>query len=405
MNPEVQNALDLINNIFTANGNQEITGTNSNGVLQAILNALYSITGNNEDLSTADKTNLVAAINELYNTDAFSSLKIPLIDSVVANSIYNLPALQRGESRVVAIVNDKGVYQTEASFWLGGYTGGRAGHFTWLIALENSEGGSFFDVGNKYLIINQRKQTIVYRADHFEDLPAEGDPDVIYLVEDTGNTYVWSTDSHEYVQIGSAIEGELIDEETFEETGGGVVTPTSGVFYVDVLQEPNITYRWDGNQYVPINNSTIGVDYTNLSDNVIPKKSVGVNALENSKISDSTTGVAVDGSVRGKGFIGKSITANIASSYVIDFSDMAEHYILTMTDNTSISFSNMISSSQSVVITLTVTGSFSMTLPSFLKASPSNDSYLGTANNEIVINIKKGGISPLGYYTLTNISI
>lgn len=65
MNPAVLVALNLINEIFVANGNQEITGTNSNPVLKAILNSLYGITGDTEYLTTFDKTNLVSAINEV----------------------------------------------------------------------------------------------------------------------------------------------------------------------------------------------------------------------------------------------------------------------------------------------------------------------------------------------------
>lgn len=404
--PEIINE---INTKIIPNGTKAITANVMNPILLGMVEQINALTGALQDLNTDDISSLVNAINSLSNSNTFYSLKIPLIDSVEPNEIYNFPALQRGESRVIAIVNDKGVYQTESSFWLGGYSGGRAGHFTWIIALENTEGGDYFEAGHQFLVINQKAQTVVYRADHFEDLPPIGDPDYIYLVEDTGNTYIWSVDSNDYVQIGSAIEGELIDEHTFEDTDENIVTPNAGVIYIDITVDPNVIYRWDGIQYVPINNSTTGgggeVDYSNLSDNVLPKKSAGTNALEDSNASDTSTGIAIDGDVRGKGFVGKSVTANIAGSYAINFDDMAEHYILTMTDNTAISFSNMITDAQSAVITLTVTGSFSMTLPSFLKASPNNDSYLGTANNEIVINIKKGGLSPVGYYTLTNIAI
>lgn len=65
MNPQYLAALALIDEIFVANGNQEITGTNSNPVLRAILQSLYSITGNNLELETVAKDNLVDAINEV----------------------------------------------------------------------------------------------------------------------------------------------------------------------------------------------------------------------------------------------------------------------------------------------------------------------------------------------------
>lgn len=65
MNPQIQAALNLINQVFVANGAQEITATNSNPVLIAILQSLYGLTGNNLELDTTAKDNLVDAINEV----------------------------------------------------------------------------------------------------------------------------------------------------------------------------------------------------------------------------------------------------------------------------------------------------------------------------------------------------
>lgn len=79
MNPAVQNALNLINSIVIANGNQEITGTNLNAVLNAMLDSLYEITGNNEDLDTTYGADLVGAINEVFH----------LIDDIQSINIYS----------------------------------------------------------------------------------------------------------------------------------------------------------------------------------------------------------------------------------------------------------------------------------------------------------------------------
>lgn len=79
MNPAVQNAINLINSIVIANGNQEITGTNLNAVLNAILNSLYETTGNVLDLDTTFNANLVGAVNELFY----------MIGNIDAINIYN----------------------------------------------------------------------------------------------------------------------------------------------------------------------------------------------------------------------------------------------------------------------------------------------------------------------------
>lgn len=135
--------------------------------------------------------------------------------------------------------------------------------------------------------------------------------------------------------------------------------------------------------------------------NTVDKSSI-VNAINEVL---STGGSAPYGVVRGKGFIGRSVTANVSGSYTVDFDDMAEHYILYLNDNTAIVFDNMISQDETVAITLTVQGNHSILLPSFLVASSDNDVYDGDMNNEIVINIKRGGTFPEGYYTLKSYEI
>ena len=100
--------------------------------------------------------------------------------------------------------------------------------------------------------------------------------------------------------------------------------------------------------------------------------------------------------------IENNTTSNINGTYLIDLSVPIGHHILTMTGNTLIDFTNMISATQTLTISLTVFGNYSLSLPSWLKPKSANDSYNGSLRNELVILIKKGGVSPIGYYSLTN---
>lgn len=102
--------------------------------------------------------------------------------------------------------------------------------------------------------------------------------------------------------------------------------------------------------------------------------------------------------------IGKSITANVSGAYNIDLAAMVEHYNLTFIENSSIGFTNMIGTNQSVVKTLTLTGQKSWLLPSYLVALPNNDDYDGSVLNQVVINITRGGANPAGYYSLINMT-
>ena len=100
--------------------------------------------------------------------------------------------------------------------------------------------------------------------------------------------------------------------------------------------------------------------------------------------------------------IENNTTSNINGTYLIDLSVPIGHHILTMTGNTLIDFTNMISATQTLTISLTVFGNYSLSLPSWLKPKSANDSYNGSLRNELVILIKMGGVSPIGYYSLTN---
>lgn len=98
-----------------------------------------------------------------------------------------------------------------------------------------------------------------------------------------------------------------------------------------------------------------------------------------------------------------TVTASVITNYDIDVATQTEHWNLTMTGDTDFDFANMFASGNSKVITITLEGDYAFTLPSWLKPLETNDDYdtiSGTLVAEIVINIKNGGVSPSGYYSL-----
>lgn len=325
--------------------------------------------------------------------------------------VVDFPPSEGTDVWVVRIENDKGVPQPNEGIWLGGYSGVFVGHESMVFAKVQSPGGTFADVGENYTIINQRQQTVIEYYDHFTDFPNPGRTNVIYVEEDTMITYYWSPAINDYVANGSAIYGELIDSTTFEDELGNVVTPGLANIYIDIT-DGNKAYNWDGAQYVPINSTTSGgggeVDWSNLTDKKHLRYDSSLGKPVDSNIQDTAVGVEVAGRLDSSTTVEKSTTANAASSFVIDLSNPSGHYDLTLTDNTTISFSNMIGVNQSTVITLVVGGNYSLLFPSWLKPLPNNDVYNGSTSNDlnlITILIRNGGGSPQGMYSLTNVSI
>lgn len=337
------------------------------------------------------------------NLDVYEYLNIPYYIKVVRSNMINFPKIHRGGTFCILITSIANTEQPNATVYLGGASGIPVGHRTLVIAMQDSPGGSYADVGHHFIIINQKKQTVIVRLDHFSDLEYPGNQDYIYLIEDTGNTYIWSVDDNDYTQIGAAVEGELIDSTTFKDINENIVTPNGGNIYIDITINPNTTYRWDGQSYVPINSSSTGggdIDLSHLTNNVLTKK--GLNGLEDSKIMETSKGVVINDVAKGKSFIGKSTSAEVSGVYTIDCADLSEHYILTLIGISSLAFSNMIADSESAVITASITGQFPLTILSWLKPMPNNDTYDGSLINELVFNIKRGGANPIGYYSLTN---
>lgn len=98
-----------------------------------------------------------------------------------------------------------------------------------------------------------------------------------------------------------------------------------------------------------------------------------------------------------------TVTASVITDYDIDIATQTEHWNLTMTGDTDFEFINMFDSGYSKAITITLEGDYAFTLPSWLKPLATSDDYDtmgGSLAAEIVINIKNGGTTPSGYYSL-----
>lgn len=98
---------------------------------------------------------------------------------------------------------------------------------------------------------------------------------------------------------------------------------------------------------------------------------------------------------------GKSLSSTgVTGTYNCDLSSYTR-WILTLTGNTVLNFTNMILEDETITIGLTVSGNFTLTFPAWLKQDP--DSYIyegGSSVYRIVIEITRGGSSPIGWYII-----
>ncbi len=386
--PTLAQVIAKINSDITTNGNEEITGLVLNSVLLDIVAQINDLTGKLEDLNTDDVTSIVNAINSLkQELDNFIN------SQTGALSGFNDPnetAPIGFDGRVGTIylkMSTIGAETIPESYWI--YT-------------------SVSDVGWLNLTADDTFKMVV--VDHYTDLPAQGQTNRIYFVQDESNTYIWNVNifPNDYILVGGVVEGEYIDDTTFNDEFGNPVTPNTGNLYLDTITGKY--YRWDGNYFLPIDQDTGGggADYSNLTNNVLPKKDPSGNALVDSNIQDTAVGSEVSGRLDSNATVERRIEINASSSFTIDLDDPSGHYDLTLTDNTSISFSNMIGTNQSTVITLVVGGNYSLLFPSWLKPMPNNDDYYSNSASDvnlITILIRNGGGSPQGMYSLSNIDI
>lgn len=178
-------------------------------------------------------------------------------------------------------------------------------------------------------------------------------------------------------------------------SGLGGVPSTRSLTINGVTQDLSANRTWN-----------ISPDYSFLTDNRHIKK-VGL-ALTDSNIQDTSVGSEVLGRLDSTATVERRTQASANTTFTIDLSNPSGHFDLTLTGNTIISFSNMIDTNKSTVITLVISGNYSLMFPSWLKPMPYNDSYYSnsaSAVNLVTILIRNGGGSPQGMYSLTNVNI
>lgn len=97
---------------------------------------------------------------------------------------------------------------------------------------------------------------------------------------------------------------------------------------------------------------------------------------------------------------GKRVEATISGTYAIDL-NAGNHFSLTATTATTISFSNMILADETCALSMTVTGEL-LTMPAWLIRDVYSDIPDATKTREYNIIIKKGGVSPSGRFNVIN---
>lgn len=277
--------------------------------------------------------------------------KSPKVVVVAPHETFNFPKSFKDDVFIVEVYNDKGIPQTNGTFRLGGYLS--ASHQTILSAKKDSDGGNYGTAAHQFLIINQRKQTVIQYFDSFDDFPDPGDPNLLYVEEENDTTWFWSPGDNDYQSLGEVVRGELIDSTTFEDILGVPVMPSPEKTYIDVTVTPKVEYLWDGAQYVPIGSASSnqiifynsagppavvgqsgilyiqietgaafvwnggwvsiggGYDWTYLGNQKHLKYNSTTQRPENSNIEDTATGVSVDGGVTLSDFGGTPVNGQL----------------------------------------------------------------------------------------------
>lgn len=246
----IQDLKDLILGWIPDNVMRLISPQRARNAYYSIIEFFWDVTGDKSDLETTDKSTLVNAINELKQTTGFVISEIILSNG----QSFLFPEMNKGEAFVIRIFDEP-----NGTVWLGGYDGVAVGNDTLVICLSNSVGGSFSDVGNQFVIINQGADSEVIFVDELpdENLARTG---VIYVLNSNNAMYVWDNQLGDYVLIGDVIPGTLISSTVFEDENNNVVIPEPNKLYFDTTSE--IYYRWNGSEYVLLNQSDNEIIFT-----------------------------------------------------------------------------------------------------------------------------------------------
>lgn len=236
-------------------------------------------------------------------------------------------------------------------------------------------------------------------------LTTETDPTVPSHVKAITSTQVsnWDTAYSQRIQslttTGSSgaatLNSNTLNIPNYTLTGLGGV-PTSRTITINgTTQDLSANRTWN-----------IAPDYSFLTDNRHIKK-IG-SALADSNIQDTAVGSEVLGRLDSTATVERRTQASANTTFTIDLNNPSGHFDLTLTGNTIISFSNMIDTNKSTVITLVISGNYSLMFSSWLKPMPDNDSYYSNLTsdvNMVTILIRNGGGSPAGIYSLKNVDL
>lgn len=405
--PQTKNIIDT--NIVT-NHNEDITAVVLNMVLTALidytkdvnfdlfqaLTALGLKVGNLNNLNTVDKSSIVNAINELLNIA--EGFQPTWLDMQHAYSVINFPAMQKNDVKVIRILDQNGTMKQDGWATIGGMNGVKVSNYAMLICMSNSAGGTYAAVGYKYAIVgNNVPEPEIITVPTLANLPDEGNAilGVIYLTIDTGNIYYFDASAGDYMQIGSVIEGELINDTTFKDTNQNIVVPDGTHLYKDVENTPERYYKWNGVKYEPFEGSSSGLNWTDAEDNAIPYWNGAESKLKVSKIKEHSKGVVNSGL-----YIAKTKKGNISGDVQLED---AENFIYTMVGNANFRFDNLsLANDESAVFTMQLTGNFAYAFPDpGIDPLPYIDEYNGSKINYFTIVITEtvaGAIK--GYYSI-----
>ena len=86
---------------------------------------------------------------------------------------------------------------------------------------------------------------------------------------------------------------------------------------------------------------------------------------------------------------GTRVTASVSGTYDIDLDD-GSVWVLTMTADTTFSFLNLPTGTDTQIIEVLLQGNFTPTFPAYVENVPSSDTYLGTVRNRYIFDIING---------------
>lgn len=316
MNPAVQAAINAINAQIIANGNQNITANILNPILLMIENSLYGITGNNQNLETATKVNLVAAINEIKNAvDEITGIKLytggenpnieppnggdyNVLDFYTKTGVFgaeslwiytgvpgiewlnlvdglkppewlyaengatnNFPAMKKGQSIAIRVWDEEAEEEVKYGVMrIGGISGIWVGNHSLITAMEDSIGGSFDSVGDKYLIINQIEREQFY--DEFSDFPDVGMEDILYVNKLDSRIYTWDAGNEIYKSTTTPEPVKKVFTYNAPDNTFDCVIPVNEVFSIT---SEGATFFDDGTNFT-LSGSVVTVDPNILID-------------------------------------------------------------------------------------------------------------------------------------------